>query len=94
MGVQVELHTYLLQTSGANTIFYQNYTCGSTGTFASAGAVAKLFDISCAVNTPLFATIQDMAFSVASTTQGQALITKLGEHRPPDLTFREQLLMF
>jgi len=55
----------------------QNYTCGAAGTFASAGAVAKLFDISCLMNTPLFPVIEKMVFDVASTAKGQALMTKL-----------------
>ncbi|CAE6423378.1 unnamed protein product [Rhizoctonia solani] len=55
----------------------QNYTCGSTGTFASVGAVAKLFDISCLVNTPLFPGIQDMVFAAAGNAKGQALINKI-----------------
>jgi hypothetical protein len=37
----------------------QNYTCSTAGTYTSAGAVAKLFDISCLVNTPGFARVQD-----------------------------------
>ncbi|CAE6450942.1 unnamed protein product [Rhizoctonia solani] len=55
----------------------QNYTCGSTGTFTSAGAVAKLFDVSCLVNTPLFSGIQDMVFAVAGNAKGQALVSKI-----------------
>ncbi|CAE6401873.1 hypothetical protein ACGC1H_000220 [Rhizoctonia solani] len=55
----------------------QNYTCGSTGTFTSVGAVAKLFDISCLVNTPLFPGIQDLVFAVADNAKGQALISKI-----------------
>jgi len=55
----------------------QNYTCGATGTFASAGAVAKLFDISCLVNTPLFSTIQNTAFDVASSAKGADLTSKI-----------------
>ncbi|KAG8742677.1 hypothetical protein FRC10_001033 [Ceratobasidium sp. 414] len=56
----------------------QNYTCGSTGTFTSAGAVAKLFDISCLANTgSLFANIQNMAFDAASTAKGAALVSKI-----------------
>ncbi|KAF8315824.1 hypothetical protein DL93DRAFT_2166429 [Clavulina sp. PMI_390] len=31
----------------------QNYTCSSAGTWTTAGAVASLYDISCAVGTPL-----------------------------------------
>ncbi|KAG7094906.1 hypothetical protein E1B28_005712 [Marasmius oreades] len=32
----------------------QNYTCSSAGTFSSAGAVAKLFDITCISSSPDF----------------------------------------
>ncbi|KAH7335752.1 hypothetical protein B0J17DRAFT_719373 [Rhizoctonia solani] len=55
----------------------QNYTCGASGTFTSVGAVAKLFDISCLVNTPLFPGIQDLVFAVAGNSKGQALIRKM-----------------
>ncbi|CAE6436856.1 unnamed protein product [Rhizoctonia solani] len=55
----------------------QNYTCGSTGTFTTAGAVAKLFDISCLLNTPIFPGIQDMVFAVAGNAKGQALVSKI-----------------
>ncbi|KAJ1300388.1 hypothetical protein OPQ81_005207 [Rhizoctonia solani] len=55
----------------------QNYTCGSTGTFASVGAVAKLFDISCLVNTPLFPGIQDVVFAVTGNAKGQELVSKI-----------------
>ncbi|KAG8702413.1 hypothetical protein FRC09_004745 [Ceratobasidium sp. 395] len=48
----------------------QNYSCGATGTFASVGAVAKLFDISCFVNGPLMNGIQDAAFAAASVSKG------------------------
>ncbi|KAJ7494184.1 hypothetical protein FB451DRAFT_1216165 [Mycena latifolia] len=41
----------------------QNYTCSGT-IFASIGAVASLFDISCLVYTPQFATIQTRAFNI------------------------------
>ncbi|KAJ6543031.1 hypothetical protein B0H19DRAFT_957664 [Mycena capillaripes] len=41
----------------------QNYTCSGT-TFASIGAVASLFDISCLVGTPQFATVQTRAFNL------------------------------
>jgi len=41
----------------------QNYTCSGT-TFASIGAVASLFDISCLAGTPRFATVQTAAFNI------------------------------
>ncbi|KAJ3500443.1 hypothetical protein NMY22_g19260 [Coprinellus aureogranulatus] len=37
----------------------QNYTCSPEGKYASAGAVAELFDISCLVGSALFDTIPD-----------------------------------
>ncbi|CAE6415038.1 unnamed protein product [Rhizoctonia solani] len=55
----------------------QNYTCGSTGTFTSAGAVAKLFDLSCFVNKPIFSGIQDVVFAAAGNAKGQALVRKI-----------------
>lgn len=58
----------------------QNYTCGTTGTFASAGAVAQLFDLSCAVNTPVFSTVQDKVYNLGPTAQGQTLISNIGEY--------------
>jgi len=41
----------------------QNYTCGTTGTFASAGAVAELFDISC-LKSSQFNEATDLAFDI------------------------------
>jgi len=43
---------------------YQNYTCSAAGTYASAGAIADLFDLSCLSKiTPIFNGIQDAAFA-------------------------------
>ncbi|KAH8828625.1 hypothetical protein DL96DRAFT_1012529 [Flagelloscypha sp. PMI_526] len=42
----------------------QNYTCSAAGTYASAGAVAELFDISCLYNTPAYSKIPDIAMHV------------------------------
>lgn len=55
----------------------QNYTCGSTGTFASTGAVAKLFDISCLVNTSVFPVIQDIVYAMSGNVKGQALVSRI-----------------
>ncbi|KZP25027.1 hypothetical protein FIBSPDRAFT_856406 [Athelia psychrophila] len=42
----------------------QNYTCNSTSlTYISLGAVAELFDVSCLVSQPSFASLQDTAFA-------------------------------
>lgn len=44
---------------------YQNYTCNDSGKFASAGAVADLFDISCTAKTPAAAAnVADMSFKM------------------------------
>ncbi|KAJ2930044.1 hypothetical protein H1R20_g7056, partial [Candolleomyces eurysporus] len=42
----------------------QNYTCTDAGTYASAGAVAALFDISCLGGKPAFDTIQKTAYTI------------------------------
>ncbi|KAF9565881.1 hypothetical protein CPC08DRAFT_629174 [Agrocybe pediades] len=43
---------------------FQNYTCTDAGTYASAGAVADLFDISCLNKVPaIFNSIQDIAYT-------------------------------
>nr|GAT61188.1 predicted protein [Mycena chlorophos] len=48
-------------------IGYQNYTCSAaTSTYASAGAVASLFDISCLVGKPAFSTVQNTAYTLWS----------------------------
>jgi len=44
----------------------QNYSCSSTSTWTSIGAVAELYDISCLVNTPELATIQNRAYDLWS----------------------------
>ncbi|KAJ6506187.1 hypothetical protein C8R47DRAFT_967399 [Mycena vitilis] len=41
----------------------QNYSCSSTSTYASIGAVASLFDISCLDSSPDFASLQTTAFN-------------------------------
>ncbi|KAL0959920.1 hypothetical protein HGRIS_011585 [Hohenbuehelia grisea] len=42
----------------------QNYTCSAAGTFASAGALAELFDISCLSGSPAFSSIQKDLYSL------------------------------
>jgi len=49
----------------------QNYTCSAAGAYTSAGAVAKLYDISCLYGTPWFPKIQDLLF--AEQTNGPDL---------------------
>ncbi|KAF5310539.1 hypothetical protein D9619_007846 [Psilocybe cf. subviscida] len=41
----------------------QNYTCSSAGTYTNVGALAELFDVSCLVNTPIFASLPDLAIN-------------------------------
>jgi len=53
----------------------QNYTCTAAGNFTSAGAVAKLYDISCLQGNSGFATLQDKA--VATSDRGLSLIEGL-----------------
>jgi len=43
----------------------QNYTCSASGTYTSAGAVAKLYDISCLYGTSKFNTIQDVWYALS-----------------------------
>jgi len=47
----------------------QNYTCNATGSYVSAGAVAKLYDISCLSGSPGFEGIQDDWFALAPNLQ-------------------------
>ncbi|KAJ6474490.1 hypothetical protein C8R47DRAFT_1187471 [Mycena vitilis] len=57
----------------------QNYSCSSTtSTYASIGAVASLFDISCLENTPLFTPIQTLAFEVWSKVPVGVTATSIG----------------
>ncbi|KZV96100.1 hypothetical protein EXIGLDRAFT_643551 [Exidia glandulosa HHB12029] len=66
----------------------QNYTCTDAGTYASAGAVAQLYDVSCIASTPLFKMLPDMAFSLQSRASAISSISKtlgsnplkLGDH--------------
>ncbi|KIJ91875.1 hypothetical protein K443DRAFT_114457 [Laccaria amethystina LaAM-08-1] len=67
--------TALAQPSGAPSfvllgVGVQNYTCSAAGTYASAGAVAQLFDISCLVQSPAFDNVQDIAFLKPLTRMG------------------------
>ncbi|EDR13962.1 uncharacterized protein LACBIDRAFT_305232 [Laccaria bicolor S238N-H82] len=86
--------TALAQPSGAPSfvllgVGVQNYTCSAAGTYASAGAVAQLFDISCLVKSPAFDNVQDIAFlkwqmtrgkdDCASAVSGMPL-TRMGDH--------------
>ncbi|KAF9269437.1 hypothetical protein L218DRAFT_826204, partial [Marasmius fiardii PR-910] len=56
----------------------QNYTCSSAGTFATAGAVAKLFDVSCISNDDNFLNLTTLAYNLwkkapASTSAAEAI---------------------
>ncbi|KAJ7824025.1 hypothetical protein B0H14DRAFT_2369806, partial [Mycena olivaceomarginata] len=55
----------------------QNYTCSGT-TFASIGAVASLFDISCLARTSQFATIQTTAFRIWDRVPSSVPSTVIG----------------
>jgi len=57
----------------------QNYTCSSTtSTYASIGAVASLFDISCLDKKPEFATVQTTAFDIWSKAPASVKATSIG----------------
>jgi len=48
----------------------QNYTCDSSGKYASAGAIAGLIDIACLYGTPEFAESQDNVYNVWEEYKG------------------------
>ncbi|KAJ3485744.1 hypothetical protein NLI96_g4744 [Meripilus lineatus] len=54
----------------------QNYTCGTTGTFASVGAVAELFDISC-LKPSTFEHATDLAFNAWENAPDGLTIQKI-----------------
>ncbi|KAJ7124306.1 hypothetical protein C8R44DRAFT_831129 [Mycena epipterygia] len=57
----------------------QNYTCTSTtSTFASIGAVASLFDISCLDKKSEFSTIQTTAFNIWEKSSPKTAATSIG----------------
>ncbi|KAF8199207.1 hypothetical protein K438DRAFT_1583492 [Mycena galopus ATCC 62051] len=57
----------------------QNYSCTSTtSTYASIGAVASLFDISCLIGTPVFPVIQTDAFDIWSQEPANVTATTIG----------------
>ncbi|KAJ6464855.1 hypothetical protein C8R45DRAFT_779449, partial [Mycena sanguinolenta] len=57
----------------------QNYSCSSTtSTYASIGAVASLFDISCFDQTPEFANLQTTAFDIWSKVGPAVTATSIG----------------
>ncbi|KIY73259.1 hypothetical protein CYLTODRAFT_417223 [Cylindrobasidium torrendii FP15055 ss-10] len=65
----------------------QNYTCSAAGTYASAGAVASLYDLACLIGTPKFDTIQDTASELWTSASSPDTVAhragagaKLGEH--------------
>ncbi|TFK39768.1 hypothetical protein BDQ12DRAFT_664996 [Crucibulum laeve] len=56
----------------------QNYTCSSAGTYASAGAVAELFDISCLSKTkPAFDSVQDIAYGLWKAAPASLTTTRV-----------------
>ncbi|TDL23785.1 hypothetical protein BD410DRAFT_787066 [Rickenella mellea] len=62
--------TQLTVPTGTKPVFValgvgvQNYTCGSTGTYASAGAVAEFFDLSCFVSQRGESQLQTIIFNL------------------------------
>ncbi|KLO11596.1 hypothetical protein SCHPADRAFT_941911 [Schizopora paradoxa] len=59
----------------------QNYTCASTGTFTSVGALAELLDISCLFGTPVFGNLTTVAFDIFNASPAvttQDVINALG----------------
>ncbi|KAJ7828451.1 hypothetical protein B0H14DRAFT_2290323, partial [Mycena olivaceomarginata] len=57
----------------------QNYSCSSTtSTYASIGAVASLFDISCLDKKPEFATVQTTAYNIWSKAPAKVTATSIG----------------
>jgi len=67
----------------------QNYSCATTGKFASAGALATLFDIRAIDNSPISANITQLALAIftinrAAVTAVEKLLSKtpveLGQH--------------
>ncbi|KAJ6464861.1 hypothetical protein C8R45DRAFT_777573, partial [Mycena sanguinolenta] len=57
----------------------QNYSCTSTtSTYASIGAVASLFDISCLIDTPEFASVQTTAFDIWSAAPSGTSANTIG----------------
>ncbi|KAF9269439.1 hypothetical protein L218DRAFT_993485 [Marasmius fiardii PR-910] len=65
----------------------QNCTCSSAGTFTSAGAVAKLFDVSCISKSPDFAQLPSDAYDLwtqapPSTSAADAVSSRVDVSRP------------
>ncbi|KAJ6544524.1 hypothetical protein B0H19DRAFT_1076628 [Mycena capillaripes] len=57
----------------------QNYTCSSaTSTYASIGAVASLFDISCLESTRVFGSIQTLAYDFWNKAPASFTATSIG----------------
>ncbi|KAH7100995.1 hypothetical protein BKA62DRAFT_704734 [Auriculariales sp. MPI-PUGE-AT-0066] len=55
----------------------QNYTCADTGKYATAGAVASLYDVSCITKLPLFTDIQINLFNALTTNDSRAVVDQL-----------------
>ncbi|KAI0942061.1 hypothetical protein AcV7_002594 [Taiwanofungus camphoratus] len=52
----------------------QNYTCTSSNTYSSIGAVAEVIDVSCYVNETWFSTIQQPLYNVWSNVSGVSIL--------------------
>lgn len=77
-------------TSVSLGVGVQNYTC-TAGTFTSTGAVAELFDASCAASKPEFSKISGMAFDMwnkipANLMSAQQMIDMLAKIPFPPVT--------
>jgi len=93
-GVKLQLpanQTQLIIPSGQSPNFVtvgsgvQNYTCGSTGTYTSIGALATLFDVSCLAKSPLLTSIPSLVYEAEEVIPSLTKILgktplKLGDH--------------
>lgn len=58
----------------------QNYTCSAEGKPVSAGAVAKLYDVSCLVSLPFFKNVTDVAMRLGGARQRGAVTAELSRN--------------
>ena len=47
-------------------IYSQNYTCTSSGTYTSVGAIAKLYDVSCLATNPILEYLPELIYQFAN----------------------------
>ncbi|KAF8342200.1 uncharacterized protein EI90DRAFT_1313898 [Cantharellus anzutake] len=61
----------------------QNYTCSSSGAYSPAGAVAKLYDVSCMASTPKLETVPQLVYDFIETNPtGRTPLAGLDLSRP------------